>query len=357
LCRWFDSAPGHQSARAPAPERVLGRFYNCPDFSTIPEVGVVPSIAPRVQLTPVDVVNWEQDPHFGIYPVGARAKEAVFSPTDTPGFLTPNKRYLFKRSKRSYPDQFWGEVIAYRVGCVLGVQVPPAFYAFNSKTGVSAALIEWFYDDSESFLHGGDFLERLRPDYDREVGTKHNLDDVRVISTAMQQTRLLAADWRQWWVDALVFDALIGNTDRHQDNWGFVFSRRATAENALGREARMAPLFDNGTSLGHERFTHRVAGWQEQQLRAYIERGTHHVKWSLLDQINGHFALLEKAIATWSHTVPIIRERLQIEPDELIATVSDLLLLEGPAPLSQQRFDFIVRLLTLRLRRLQKIVQ
>ncbi len=27
MCRWFDSAPGHQSACAPAPDRVLGRFY------------------------------------------------------------------------------------------------------------------------------------------------------------------------------------------------------------------------------------------------------------------------------------------------------------------------------------------
>lgn len=317
----------------------------------------MPSIAPRVQPAPLDVVDWEQDPHFGIYPVGARAKEAVFSPANTPAFLTPAKRHLFKRSKRSYPDQFWGEVIAYRIGCVLGVQVPPAFYAFNSKTGVSAALIEWFYDDSESFLHGGDFLERLRPDYDRGVGTKHNLDDVRVISTAMQQGRLLRGDWRQWWVDALVFDSLIGNTDRHQDNWGFVFSPHGAADHVLQREAKMAPLFDNGTSLGHERFTHRVAGWQEQQLHAYIERGTHHVKWSLPDQINGHFALLEKALATWPHTVPIVHERLQIEPDKITEAISDLLLLQGPAPLSQQRFDFIVRLLTLRLQRLQKIFQ
>lgn len=67
--------------------------------------------------------------------------------------LSARQALPFRRSKRSYPDQFWGEVVAYRVGCLLGLQVPPAFAAWNSRTGRCAALIEWFYyDNNEAFV-------------------------------------------------------------------------------------------------------------------------------------------------------------------------------------------------------------
>lgn len=97
-------------------------------------------IQPLVQATAFDVADWEVDAEFGVFPQGARAKDAVFAPAIPPeAVLVGEKRYLFKRSKRSYPDQFWGEVIAYRVGCLMGLEVPPAFAAFNSRTGHSAA--------------------------------------------------------------------------------------------------------------------------------------------------------------------------------------------------------------------------
>ena len=40
----------------------------------------------------------------------------------------------------------------------------------------------------------------------------------------------------------LVFDALIGNTDRHHSNWGIIRHE--------GRPDRMAPSFDHASSLG-----------------------------------------------------------------------------------------------------------
>ena len=181
---------------------------------------------PLRQTLIIDVVDWEIDAEFGVYPQGARAKDALFAPRDAlPDELTPDRRYLFKRSRKNYPDQFWCEVVAYRIGCLLGVEVPPAFAAWNSATGLCAALIEWFYVDGESLLvHAGDFLLKVQPDFDRKQGTRHNLHHNSVLTRTLSQKGRLQPEWRQWWVDALLFDALIGNTDRHQDNWGEVGS-------------------------------------------------------------------------------------------------------------------------------------
>lgn len=302
---------------------------------------------PLVQTAIFDVADWESDPEFGVFPQGARAKDAVFAPILPPEpVLVPGKRYLFKRSKRSYPDQFWGEIIAYRIGCLLGVKVPPAFAAWNSKTGHCAALIEWFYNENtESFVMAGDLLQRMNKGFDRKLGTQHNfMDNLRLLRMLSIWRVLIESDWRQWWVDALLFDALIGNTDRHQDNWGFIYAR--SEQNV---SYRLAPLFDNGTSLGHERFTDRVKLWSESCFDRYIENGKHHLKWSLDDPVQGHFDLMGRAIDEWPDTRDAVCTKLNFSADELSDVTGDLLRLNATIPLSKDRYEFILHLLNKRL--------
>jgi hypothetical protein len=253
--------------------------------------------------------------------------------------ITPGRRYLFKRSKRSYPDQFWGEIVAYRIGCLMGLSVPPAFVAWNSETGISGALIEWFYrDGTEAFVMAGDFLLKVRPEFDRDRGTKHNLRDNALILRAFAKNKILRTNWRQWWVDALLFDALIGNTDRHQDNWGFVISSDGVY---------LAPLFDNGTSLGHERFPDCVGQWTERQVNSYIAKGIHHVMWSLADTapLRGHKALLERTLGTWPETRSVAGERLKFCSTELSDCFVDLLDFDVPVRFTAERRAFMLRLL------------
>ena len=309
-------------------------------------------IQPLIQTAVFDVADWEVDAEFGVFPQGARAKDAVFAPNQpTDSVITPGKRYLFKRSKRSYPDQFWGEVVAYRVGCLLGVQVPPAFAAWNSRTGHCAALIEWFYNDNnEAFVMAGDFLQKIHKDFDRKHGTQHNfLDNMRLLRT-FAISKLLDPGWRQWWIDALLFDALIGNTDRHQDNWGFIFSR--TEQEA---PCRLAPLFDNGTSLGHERFTDRVNRWTEVDYDRYISKGKHHLKWSLADPLQGHICLLQRALDEWPDTRDAAGARLNFSFDELTDVVADMTQLVATTSLTRERLEFMLRLLGCRLKLLKAL--
>lgn len=88
---------------------------------------------------------------------------------------------MFKKSVKRYPDQYWGEVVAYQVGDMLGVTVPPAYAAFNSKNGQSGALIEWFYEDGlASLVSGGNYMQYIYPEYDRKKGTEHNFRWVHI---------------------------------------------------------------------------------------------------------------------------------------------------------------------------------
>lgn len=309
---------------------------------------------PLKQQGLIDVANWEQDAEFGVFPQGARAKDAVFSPAIPPdGVITPNKRYLFKRSKKSYPDQYWGEIVAYRIGCLLGVEVPPAFAAWNSATGYCAALIEWFYQDGdEACILAGDFLQKIDRKFDREKGERHNLRTVMILLRAFSQVKFLRTpDWQQWWADALLFDSLIGNTDRHQDNWGFLFKVGAD-------HGRLTPLFDNGTSLGHERFVDKTSTWTSVDFSRYVGKGKHHVSWSLEEPvIKGHFDLLEKAVDEWPETKSALCDRIRnVTIESIIDVLSDLVHLPAPVVLSEQRLAFMLRLLDLRLSVLKEIL-
>lgn len=223
-----------------------------------------------LQQTAIDVVNWELDDLHSNYPEGARSKKAYFPPSSlTLDFIKPERRYLYKKSVNRYPDQFWGEVIAYVIGCELGVTIPPTFAAFDSSDGTCGALIEWFYQDGlANFVPGGNFMQQIDPGYDRKRGLQHNFRWISAIGKTLSQIHMSGDDWRVYWGKALLFDALIGNTDRHQDNWGYLFLPREAGK----PNAYLSPLFDHGTSLGHERYMHLVAGWKAEDFERYIAR-------------------------------------------------------------------------------------
>jgi len=73
-------------------------------------------------------------------------------------------------------------------------------------------------------------------------------------------------------VDILVLDAVIGNSDRHQDNWSIVL--------APPTAIRLAPSYDHGSSLGRDFSEEAVEdGVPEETLSKYIENGRSRVGW------------------------------------------------------------------------------
>ncbi|MBF0160079.1 MAG: hypothetical protein HQL58_11220 [Magnetococcales bacterium] len=81
----------------------------------------------------IDIEGWQPDDQFSIYPEGTREKSLWISPQPPPlPFLIGDHRYLFKHASHRYPCQFWCEIIAHRIGCMVGIPVPPAYAAWQS---------------------------------------------------------------------------------------------------------------------------------------------------------------------------------------------------------------------------------
>ena len=145
-------------------------------------------------------------------------------------------------------------------------------------------LIEFFYgypDDPmpPRLIHGHDILSGWNSltGYSAKTGRPHDL------RMNIKVCRLLGIKGATaWWARTVAFDALIGNTDRHTENWGVLVARQRSPERQRPVTAyAMAPAFDNATSLGYEISDERLIKFQSSDaLSSYIQRGTHHIAWS-----------------------------------------------------------------------------
>lgn len=306
-----------------------------------------------VQMKTINVSSWVQDEHNGIFPVGARDKQMLWSPETVEEPVKPKWPYLFKESINSYPDQYWTEVVAYIISNHLDIKVPPAFPAVREIDGelVPGVLMEWLYDpNSESLVHGGDFLKQIIPDFDTQTGKQHNLKDMLRLLRVLAQHAMLKTDVQEWLSDMALFDALIGNTDRHQENWGFVYR---------SEQLEMSAFYDNGTSLGHERFTDRVATWNDETLQRYINKGYHHLRYKREDERARIqlFDLVEIVSIREANKERMVEKLSGFDIDTVLSEVESLVYVDSTIPFSRERFEWISRVLVARHQKLKEVLE
>ena len=189
-------------------------------------------------------------------------------------------------------------------------------------------------------------MQQVIPEFDQRRGTQHNFHTVQVLFRSFQRVELVANDWLPSWVRTFLFDAVCGNTDRHQNNWGLLADDVGTL-----RRFRLSPCYDNGTSLGHELNETHHGGWNETQFQAYIRRGRHHMKWAQGDPKGVQHLDLITRLATLSKAS--VHEAVEahvwrMDLGELEEGLNRLCSLQIPIPLTSWRAGLILRLVKLR---------
>jgi len=245
----------------------------------------------------------------------------------------------------------------------MGIQVPPAFVAYNDSVQKKqcAALIEWFLSSSgiikEEFESGGDLCQQWIPNFDRDRGKQHNFETiVQICQDIQEKYPTLDFEWKHHWAKVFLFDALIGNKDRHQSNWGIIRAREYKAETVSSITGiRFSPVYDNGTSMGYE---YPSDGFKKFNNMAFLEKyvlnGSHHMKWSLEDaQGMGHIEMLIKYVRVYPETRQIMINCLEKVGDDIFEKIlNHLIKFEIKVKLTTERADFMLKLLKFRHHRL-----
>lgn len=183
--------------------------------------------------------------------------------------------WLFKYP-RPGTGEHWAEKIAAEVASALRIR--HARVDLAEFEGHRGSATESFARGGRELHHGNDLLEGAVYGYDPKQRFGQSSHTLGNIWTAMDYAFVhpgAARRAKTTIAQYLVLDAIIGNTDRHHENWGLL--RRRTA---VGWQAMVAPSFDHASSMGRElQNTRRERLLTENRVGSYVERGRGGIYW------------------------------------------------------------------------------
>ncbi len=191
----------------------------------------------------------------------------------------------------------WAEVVASRVGAALGLPVAEVLLAENDeKPGIVSRS---FLQEDEILVHGDELIEEVTEDRSPRGRESFTLDNV---ASALSDCRPpseheVLRTALDWFAGFLVLDALVGNTDRHEQNWGAIQSPDGSR--------RLAPSFDHASSLGfmlHDdvRAEYLVGTGPGRTVVDYATRAK--------PKMQGYASPVDAAVATLGRTEPAVRQ-------------------------------------------------
>lgn len=145
-----------------------------------------------------------------------------------------------KPTELSYTNSCISEHIASSIFNMLGVKSQETMLG-TFKVGAKTRLVCACRDFTENGLRLFDFCSIKNTILDSDSGgSGTELDDV--IDTIEKQKYIAPEKLTKHFWNVFVIDALLGNFDRHNGNWGFLFDDQAN-------EAVIAPIYDCGSCL------------------------------------------------------------------------------------------------------------
>ena len=330
---------------------------------------------------------------------GTRDKKIYLNPED-------NEIYYFKQSfkkgQRDYKHEFWSEIIASQIGKLLGIDILEYDIAIRGNV-IGCISKNMINVESEELVEGGKYLHAFDNTFNPEdTKLRKNYDFDLILKS-------LIAFGKEKYIDdiikTIVFDALIGNSDRHQENWAIINIHSGISDRArilddtlsqenkelptflkkivltlFGKEVkselqkvrlllpkitRFAPIYDSGCSFGRELSDEKIENWisNEIDLKLYIEKGAAEIHWEK-EKIS-HFKLIENLLSTDFKTSVLEAlkntiEKFEVEKARAIVNNIDNSLLNNENLdflLPSQRKEFIIKSLTLRFSKLKEIYE
>lgn len=272
-----------------------------------------------------DLTNWNEKPWYQTG--GTRSKVIVENP-DT------GEDYYFKSSlkkeKIDYKYEFWSEIVASEIGTLLGFDMLRYDIAFN-RGDIGCLSKSMVTEGKNKLTEGISYLTGFDTTYNPEDKQSKKLYTFHFIRDTLEYFQL--GHYIGNIVEIIVLDSIIGNGDRHQENWGIItdyneviqtlediakrekkgilaktlFALMAITSKAKREEAeklvkefnlkmpgKFSQIYDSGSCLGRELDDDKVKLMltDSTMIEAYIRKGVSEIHWDR-EKLN-HIALIEK---------------------------------------------------------------
>lgn len=255
----------------------------------------------------------------------------------------------------------WAEVIASRVGAELGV--PLAETRLCLRDGRRGSLSRDVRQAQYDLVSGHLALEDCRsvtdyfPHFEREPAVDPNRPDVRRPGHSLSNIRRALADCEpppefsgpvemdafDVFAGYLLFDALVANRDRHEENWSVLRPR------LRDRSPLLCPSYDHSSSLGFAETPEKLRRRSEgAALRSWAEKGT---AWRF-EHMKKPLSLVALAGDALRISSPAARVHWTERLDAMQLTPVTDPIEQGLIPeMSEPTITFVIALLTLNLER------
>ncbi|MBE7693284.1 hypothetical protein [Tenacibaculum finnmarkense] len=176
----------------------------------------------KYKPTFTDITNWNKKPYSSTG--GTRSKKIYTNLNE--------EEYFFKGSKKlnddtfKYPTEFWSEIVSSKIGQWLGFDLLDYNIAYDKNDEqqigcLSKSMVEY---TENKLSEGIDFLRGYDSSYNpNEDEYRYTFDFIKKTLNYFKLT-----NYEPKFIKMLIFDAIIGNSDRHQENWGFISKYKET---------------------------------------------------------------------------------------------------------------------------------
>ena len=192
------------------------------------------------EISIVDYTSWK--PYEGIAEGSGRSEKLWLQSVEN------RKIGLFKFPKTDPVTQqatyeHISEHLAYRIGEILVVDTAVVRIGrYHNRIGSMSYLVN---RQNEELREGAWFILGRHPHYNTE--TMQDEDTGKFYSLEYLFEVLDGSVFRRFWIAMMLFDFLIGNSDRHQNNWAMLLPIEDRNKSVI--RIRPCPLYDNGSSL------------------------------------------------------------------------------------------------------------
>lgn len=323
---------------------------------------------------PLDISAWPID--ISRSTKGTRDKVVLLDPNSGESYFL---KFPMVRPNRDYSAETWSEIIVYEVGIALGFNVLKySFAMYNGRAGcISKNMVG---GDCESLVEGESILTGCNPSYDPSDKRFYKDYTFEFVMKALNGANY-DEECKKGFVKMLILDAIFGNSDRHQSNWGFIHtSERSESETSTfdslqtykyTTKKRFSPIYDSGACLGREFSEEEIVRRLENKdaFAKYLRKGVAELRITAAQNKKVQHTQLLRGImelsTTWSNYIK--QEIVQSlnaygdgsEVKELIQTIDDFLPpdIKEKHGLSPMRKVFICKTIDARIQNLKELLK
>lgn len=262
--------------------------------------------------------------------------------------------YIAKVGHKWYPMESITEHLLNRIGAELGLTM-----AFSKLAIVNEQIrffSRYFLKKNEQLMHGAQIYSAFLNGDDHFVETVEQQNLSRILFTFQFAEAAIKYSFPNHWkellenfVKLLIFDAIVGNSDRHFYNWGVITDIEGK------KPPRFAPIYDTARGLFWNEKEEKIqqlynnSQRSESFLKKYVEKSVPKTGWENKDRLN-HFDLVKLLHSQDERYCPVCEN---LVTNENLTKIYALLDTEFRPLLSSERRILIKRCLSIRFQSLK----